>query len=64
VKPNWLDEYKSINEASGLAGLDDQTMLRHIPDILNALDEAARNKWIARIVFLGKSKYLGRYFPE
>ena len=27
-------------------------------------DEAARNKWIARIVFLGKSKYLGRYLPE
>jgi hypothetical protein len=60
----WLDENKSINEASGLAGLDDQTMLRHIPDILDALGEAARNKWIARIVFLGKSKYLGRYLPE
>jgi hypothetical protein len=59
----WLDEDKSINEASGLAGLDDQTMLRHIPDILDSVDESKRNKWIDRIIFLDKSKYLGKYLP-
>jgi len=60
----WLFGDKSINEASGLVGIDDQTMLRHIPHILDTLDESKRNKWISRIIFLDKGKYLGKYLPK
>jgi len=57
----WLDGHKSLNMAAGLAGIDDETMLKHIPDILDQLDESKRDAWISKIKSNGKRKYLGKY---
>jgi len=57
----WLEKNKSLNLSAGLAAIDDQTMLNHIPDILDRLDENKRKQWILEIRSRGKTKYLGKY---
>lgn len=58
---NWLDKSKTIQVAADLADRDDQTVLRHIPEVLDIVEPETREKWISLIKVQRKEKYLGKY---
>lgn len=57
----WLDDAKPLAEAAQLAGRDDETVLKRIPEVLQTVDAQTREKWIILIQAQGKAKYLGQF---
>ena len=57
----WLDNHADLQKAAELCMIDDETILRWIPNVLELTDSPKREKWIALLRALGKEKHLGKF---
>ncbi len=57
----WLDKDKDLQTAADLAAISRDTVQKHIPAVLNIVDEKTRSRWIQMLLALHKGHHLGEF---